>query len=285
MFPNVFALLLLLPPVVAPLHANPASIPPVYDSLKDLHLNTVLVENGRATATIVVPSSGTCDADAARIQGAILARTGVEVPVARDDSPAGSVPIAENLIVLGNRSTNRTISALYDRYYTLLDLKYPGPDGYVVRSLHNPFGNGRNVISVGGSDAAGVGQAADVFVRIVAGSAGNGDRLSVGWIMEIRLGKGLQIPEALQEFETWEASAGYRSVGYFGWNSISKHMAMYYMTGKEHHAREFLRLAFPDAAAKTQIAAIDGERIENKDEPLSGPYHYTAHMRWSFTGI
>ena len=278
MYPRMIALLLLLPPVAAPLHANPASIPPVYDSLKDLHLNTVLVENGRATATIVVPSNGTCDADAARIQGAILARTGVDVPVARDDSPAGSVPIAENLIVLGNRSTNRTISALYDRYYTLLDLKYPGPDGYVVRSLHNPFGNGRNVITVGGSDAAGVSQAADVFVRIVAGSAGNGDRLSVGWIMEIRLGKGLQIPEALQEFETWEASAGYRSVGYFGWNSISKHMAMYYMTGKEHHAREFLRLAFPDAAAKAQIAAIDGERIENKDEPLSGPYHYTAHM-------
>ena len=278
MSPRVVALLLLLTPVAAPLHANTASIPPVYDSLKDLHLNTVLVENGQAAATIVVPSNGIYDADAARIQRAILARTGVEVRLVRDDSPAGSVPITDNLIVLGNRSTNRTISALYDRYYTLLDLKYPGPGGYVVRSLHNPFGNGRNVIAVGGSDAAGVGQAAGVFIRKVAGGAGNGDGLSVGWIMEIRLGKGLRIPEALQKFETWEASSGYRSVGYFGWNSISKHMAMYYMTGEERHAREFLRLAFPDAAAKAQIAAIDGERIENKDEPLSGPYHYTAHM-------
>ncbi len=55
-------------------------------------------------------------------------------------------------------------------------------------------------------------------------------------------------------------------------------MAMYYMTGEEHHAREFLRLAFPDAEAKARIASIDGERIENKDQPLSGPYHYTAHM-------
>ncbi|MDE2888292.1 MAG: hypothetical protein OXR72_08745 [Gemmatimonadota bacterium] len=278
MVPRVVVLVLLLTPSATSLHANPASVPPVYERLKDLHLNTSLVENGRAAATIVVPANGMYDVEAARIQRAILERTGVQVPLTQDDSPAVSVPIAENLILLGNRSTNRTISKLYDRYYTLLDLKYPGPGGYVVRSLHNPFGNGRNVIAIGGSDAAGVGLAADVFMRKVAENAGNGAGLSVGWMMEIRLGKAVQVPEALQEFETWEASAGYRSVGYFGWNSISKHMAMYYMTGQERHAREFLRLAFPDDAAKAQIAAIDGERIENKDEPLSGPYHYTAHM-------
>ena len=278
MSPRMASLLLLLPLAAAPLYADPASIPPVYSSLKDLHLTTGLVENGRAAATIVTPSSGIYDADAARIQRAILERTGAMVPVARDEPPSGSVPITENLIVLGNRSTNRTIAALYDLYYTLLDLKYPGPGGYVVRSLHNPFGNGRNVIAVGGSDAAGVAQAADVFIRKLAGDSGGATGLSVGRLMEIRLGDGTHVPEALEDFETWEASAGYRSVGYFGWNSISKHMAMYYMTGREHHAREFLRLAFPDAKARSEIAAIDGERIENKDEPLSGPYHYNAHM-------
>jgi hypothetical protein len=53
---------------------------------------------------------------------------------------------------------------------------------------------------------------------------------------------------------------------------------MYYMTGEELHAREFIRLAFPDEQARREITEIDGERIENKDEPLSGPYHYNAHM-------
>ena len=125
MYPRVIALvlLLLLSTAAMALHANPASVPPAHERLKDLHLTTVLAENGRAAATIVVPANGIYDAEAARIQRAILERTGVEVPVARDDSPAGSAPIAESLIVLGNRSTNRTISALYDRYYTLLDLK------------------------------------------------------------------------------------------------------------------------------------------------------------------
>lgn len=53
---------------------------------------------------------------------------------------------------------------------------------------------------------------------------------------------------------------------------------MYYMTGDEFHAREFLRLAFPDAKARKEIAEIDMELIEDKDRPLSGPYHYGAHL-------
>jgi hypothetical protein len=92
------------------------------------------------------------------------------------------------------------------------------------------------------------------------------------------LGKGITVPTDLRQFETWEASAGYGSVGYFGWNSLSKRLAMYYMTGDEFQAREFLRLAFPDAQALKEITEIDEERIENKDDPLAGPYHYNAHM-------
>ena len=92
------------------------------------------------------------------------------------------------------------------------------------------------------------------------------------------MGKGIVVPTDVRKLLHWDASAGYRSVGYFGWNSISKNMAAYYMTGREHHAREFLRLAFPDEQALKDITAIDGERIENKLEPLSGAYHYNSHM-------
>ncbi|MBI2301215.1 MAG: VCBS repeat-containing protein [Armatimonadetes bacterium] len=82
----------------------------------------------------------------------------------------------------------------------------------------------------------------------------------------------------IRQVQTWEASDGYGSSGYFGWNMISKRMALYYMTGDARHAREALRLALPDQQAKYEIAAIDGEMIENKDAPLSGPYHYNAIM-------
>jgi len=256
----------------------PEPIPPVYTKLKYLHITTELVIRGKQNVIIIAPASGVYEKQAERIQQAIEKLTGVKTPIATDESDAGAVPINGNLIVLGNRSTNKTISELYNRYYTLLDLKYPGPEGYVVRTLHNPFGDGNNVIFVGGSDLVGIDAATDVFIEQLSKAGVAEGTLSVGWLAEIKLGKEISIPEALREFETWEASKGYGSIGYFGWNSISKRMAMYYMTGDEFHAREFIRLAFPDEKTLLEIAEIDGERIENKNEPLSGPYHYNAHM-------
>ncbi|MCC6445973.1 MAG: VCBS repeat-containing protein [Armatimonadetes bacterium] len=262
----------------APPGAPPEPVPPVYSRLKDLHLHTDLARDGKAAITLVIPASGLYRREAERIREAVLKIAGVRIPIALDDSPAGAVPIRGSLILLGNRSTHRTISELYDRYYTLLDLKYPGPGGYEARTLHDPFGNGKNVIFAGGSDAAGVRLAAGVLIRRLKEVQGRPGTLSIGWLMEIRPGKGVAVPKDLKDFETWEASAGYGSSGYFGWNSISKRMAMYYMTGDPFQAREALRLAFPDEQAKREIVQIDGERIENKDDPLAGPYHYNAHL-------
>ena len=252
----------------------PEPVPPVYSELKDLHLRTELVKDGKPNAAIVAPKSGIHAEQADRIQRVCRELTAVEIPITDDESPGAAVPIKSNLIVLGNRSTNKTIEELYNRYYTLLDLRYPGPGGHVVRTLHNPFGDGHNVLFVGGSDTNGVASAADVFAKKLRQMGAT----TVGWLAEIQLGRGIDLPTDVRNFEIWEASRGYRSVGYFGWNSISKHMAMYYMTGRERDAREVIRLAFPDNEARKQICDIDGERIENKDEPLSGPYHYNAHM-------
>ena len=252
----------------------PEPVPPVYSKLKDLHPQTELVKDGKPNAAIVAPKSGIYAEQANQIQQTVRELTAVEIPIIDDESPGAAVPIEDNLIALGNRSTNKTIEELYNRYHTLLDLRYPGPGGHVVRTLHSPFGDGHNVLFVGGSDTNGVASAAGVLVKTLQQRGA----LSIGWLAEIHLGSGTDLPTDVRDFEIWEASRGYRSIGYFGWNSISKHMAMYYMTGNEHSAREVIRLAFPDAQAKKEIAEIDGERIENKDEPLSGTYHYNSHM-------
>ncbi len=256
----------------------PAPVPPQYTRLKDLHLTTHLVREGRPAVTLVAPASGIYREQAARIAGAIKAITGVAVPVLADDAPEVALPLQGNLILLGNRSTNRTISLLYDRYFCLTDLKYPGAGGFEVRTLHNPLGGGHNVILAGGSDKAGVSAAAGVLAQKLRAAGGGKGSLALGWTMEIRLGKGVVVPKELKQFETWEASKMYASSGYFGWNCISKRMAMYYMTGDPFHAREALRLAFPDKAIIEELAATDGEMIENKEDPLAGPYHYNAHM-------
>ena len=92
-------------------------MPPQYDNLKPLHLDIALVKQGKPAATIVIPGPGVYEAAAATVQGQIEKRTGVKVPIVSDDSAEAAVPIRENLIVLGNRSTNKTMSALYDLFY------------------------------------------------------------------------------------------------------------------------------------------------------------------------
>lgn len=264
-----------LPPPPPP---PPAPVPPQYTKLKDLHRDIPMVEAGQPKVSIVVPQGGLYQAAAEAIGRQIEHRSGVRVPIIADQAPAAAVPLRGNLIVLGNRSTNRTLNALYDRYYALVDLKYPGPEGYVIRSVHNPFGNGAGLLVVGGSDPVGVAAGAERLVQILANVRASEGKLSLGWTMETRLGRGVTPPSDVHQFETWEASKGYGSIGYFGWTSISKHMAMYYMTGNEHSAREFVRLAFPDARAIKDLEEVDGERVENKHDPLAGFYHYNAHM-------
>jgi hypothetical protein len=256
--------------------AHAVEVPEITE-LKPLRLETDLVRDGRAHATVVVPTSGSYDAPASRIVEAVQKRTGVELPIVQDDAPGASLPLRGHVIALGNRSTNKLIGDLYNRYYTLLDLRYPGKGGHVVRTLHDPFGDGFNVVFVGGSDRAGVEKATDAIIDEI-GKAATNQAIQLGRLAVIRLGEGVEVPRDVRDVETWEASAGYGSIGYFGWNSISKRMALYYMTGDLFHAREFLRLAFPDEKARQEIAEIDGERIEDKDHPLSGPYHYNAHM-------
>lgn len=254
----------------------PEIVIPVYENLKDAHVNISLAINGNAACSIVTPPI--YNEDALNLQKAIERLTGVKLPIISDTDPGASIPLRNNLIILGNRSTSQISRGLYDHHYSLMDLKYPGKNGYSVRSLHNPYGNGYSALLIGGSDAVGVSSATVAFIEELKKMTVFDNNWNIGWTMLTKLGEGIEVPTDIKEFETWEASKGYGSVGYFGWNSISKRMAMYYMTGDPFHAREVIRLSFPDEQALKEIDEIDGERIENKSDPLAGPYHYNAIM-------
>lgn len=250
---------------------------PTIEQLKPACLETELVSQGRPMAVIVAPASGVHRVAAERLGAATEQLAGVRLRIVDENAPQAALPLATNLILLGNRSTNPAIARLYDRYFTLVDLRWPGPGGYDLRTVHNPFGNARNAIVVGASDRAGLDRAVGLLVEKIR-LATRGNSIRLGRLAEVRPGAGVVVTRDPEKVETWEASTGYGSIGYFGWNSLSKRMALHYMTGDPAYARDFLRLAFPDAAAKAQIARVDGERIENKDQPLGGPYHYCAHM-------
>jgi len=253
-------------------------------ALKDLHLETVLVAGGSAKAAIVAPSDGRYDASVRRVRDRVRRLTGVELPLYRGDAAPADILKTRDVIALGNMATNAFIGTLYRQYYVILDLTYPGAGGYVVRSLHNPYGTGHNVIFLGGSDDAGVADAAEAFSSELNGKG----RLAVGWLMKIRLGKGLNPPDISSANPNWRVfswrdswrpttSGAYKPSTFFGWNPISIAGMLYYMTGKPEYLRTFKEAALPSPGRIPAVNRADGS-FPDPGNPLARVDHYRAHL-------
>lgn len=89
-----------------------------------------------------------------------------------------------------------------------------------------------------------------------------------------------KIARDVKDIPLWEESRGYPNQGYFGWNSLSKNLAMLYITNDKYYADEFLRLAFPkDRATVDELVKRDGESyMDDPWKPLSSVYHYRGVM-------
>jgi hypothetical protein len=257
--------------------------------LKHLHLQTALVRNGMPTAVLVVPPAGFLAGQAEMVAAAIKARTGSAIRIVSDATAPEELLKSSNVIAIGNMATNRFIGHLYRQWQVILDLQYPGRGGYVVRSLHDPYGSGHNVIFLGGSDDTGVVAAVSAFVdRLHVAKQGT---LSVGRLMEISLGAGLN-PPAIGAFmaqwpvHSWNdsrrrTSAG-RETGYapattFGWNPISIAGTLYYLTGRKEYLDCFKALAMPDPRNLPLPNRTDDAFIDPAD-PLVKNNHYRSHL-------
>ncbi|KYH40564.1 MAG: hypothetical protein AYL32_010940 [Candidatus Bathyarchaeota archaeon B26-2] len=131
---------------------------------------------------IVTPSSGGYQTLARRIQRGIKEHSGVDVEIKIDKYLQEEDYRRRNLIVLGQMRNNRAVLRLYREHYAFVDDRYPGADGYVLRTIHNPYGYGRNVVLLGGSDLEGVSKAARRFLEILE----DGETISLGRIIETR---------------------------------------------------------------------------------------------------
>ncbi len=238
------------------------------DFSRDLCIDTALVKNG-IPAAVIVP--GKTDLKCAEIiNNAIREHTGITLPL------AAKIPASGNVIVLGNRDRNEAMEDLYNRHYTLLDARYPGKDGAVSRSLHNPFGDKRNFLLAGGSDPAGDLLAAQLLAKRIAAQPA-GKELKLGYFADLKYGKHVKLPRSVQEAIPANISPGGHV---FGWNTLSGNLALFYITGDTHFAREFLRFAFPDRAASEEILKNDGPfGVGNMKNPLGEPYHYNGYYQ------
>ena len=117
-----------------------------------------LVQGGQSAAIVyphVDPGYKRLAAQLAELIGSFAGTPPELIP---DDRimPAQPIPLPElyrgrPLILLGSLNTNRLLLPYYARYYCATDALYPGGDGYDLRTLVNPNGNGVNLLVVGGS--------------------------------------------------------------------------------------------------------------------------------------
>jgi len=279
-------LFLVLTFLLLPFSAN-GEIPASIHKLKKLYVNTVIIDKGKPKAVIVVPSNKRYSECVELIQDKIFELTGVRLPVISDTVIPKKVLSDRNVIALGNMIKNRFIEQLYRQWYCLLDLKYPGRGGYVVRSLHNPYGTGHNVILIGGSDDLGVNRATAVFIKLL--KPGNPFRL--GWTMKIKLGKGVHLPmldvnsggwKVFSWRDSWRRTKNGRTTGYkpctfFGWNPISTAGILYYMTGKRGYLECFKGMAMPSRKYIPKINRTNSAFYDPLN-PLVKNEHYRSHL-------
>ena len=175
------------------------------------------------------------------------------------------LPLKNHVIALGNRINNDLINDLYLRSFCYTDAVYPGKGGHELRSIHNPTGGGFNVILCGGSDDAGAVKAAKLLAE---------KDKNAGFLQDVHF------PAFRKDFDPCDPEHYYlnRNGGYFGWNLIAGMMALFYQTGDTFYAKEFLRLAFPDAQARKDLQKYNPESFDRLNDPLSGPYHYLGHQ-------
>ncbi|HIE14268.1 TPA: hypothetical protein EYP70_03245, partial [Candidatus Bathyarchaeota archaeon] len=134
---------------------------------KRLYLDTVVVEEGICRSLIVCPKTKLYWRLAEKIVNKIKKCVGIQIPIVGDSDYSPEKYITSNALMLGNICVNRALIPLYHLYYVLVDENFPGKGGYVIRTVHDPWGKGINIIIIGGSDFEGVKQGVNVFLSLI----------------------------------------------------------------------------------------------------------------------
>ncbi|NLE66064.1 MAG: hypothetical protein GX608_01420, partial [Lentisphaerae bacterium] len=167
--------------------AEPAAVQQRLPAVKKFYLDTVLVSDGAAAAAIVAPDAPGYADLAGDVRRAIKDLTGAELPIITDTAAAAELDQAGGnkraMIVLGNLMTSKVSERLYVMEQLDVDASWPGEGGHLVQTVHDPMGDGRNFISLGGSDLKGVQAATQVFIGLLKP---DGKSLKVGRLFNLR---------------------------------------------------------------------------------------------------
>lgn len=162
--------------VVWTAHDGPGEVRPLF-------LNTRLVVGGNANAVIVAPDNPVLLKSARELQRALKSKSGATLKIVNDRQWMDSDYTSKNAVCIGNMLENKLSERLYCLWYTREDSWYPGKGGWVVRTVHDPWGTGKNVIVLSGSDDKGTRRAVTRLESLLK----TGPDLSIQHTLEVEL--------------------------------------------------------------------------------------------------
>lgn len=193
----------------------------------------------QAGTRVVHPAVAGYAAVARSLAAALADATGATSAVIVEDD-AREVPGSGPLIVLGNLMVSALVRRLYFEAYDFTDYAFPGPGGWVVRTIGEPWGAGRPIVLVGGSDLEGV-QAAATALATRVRAAGP----ALGFLNLVQLGQWAEAGQLEVVRYLGSDDAVWERVGQSGsWDYID-HIAKcgtgYLRTGDERYLAAFQR--------------------------------------------
>jgi len=209
--------------------------------VRPMAVNTALVEDGTARARLVTPMTGPWLDAAKRVQSEIEAVTGVPLPIISDTDLADDEWGRGNLIVFGNLLVSPAYARLYHNFFVCADAGYTGTEGFELRSVHEPFGPGGNVVALGAQAGAGLTRGTDRLLELV-GEHGRKGELVLPRLLELdlqRAGARAPAPRKLSDSDVADGKAFhdrvYARVGTerSAAHRLARDAMMYHRTGDE----------------------------------------------------
>jgi len=152
---------------------------------RPLLIETALIRNGAGAAAIVPAHGEPWTSAASKLQAAIAAKTGVTLPIVPPTKITDADWSHRHLIVIGNLLTNPIFARLYHNYFVCADAAYTGAGGYELRSVHDPWGAGHNVIALGAQDPSGLEAGVARLIALV-NERGRRGELTLERLMELK---------------------------------------------------------------------------------------------------
>lgn len=124
---------------------------------KTLHCATPLLHRDRVDAVVVVADNNPAAELAGGTVAEFVAQTlGLKLPVlAESDYEVTKRYKRRHILAFGSLGDHRLLTRLYEAGEHYADARFPGAEGFVLRTIHDLDGTGRNVVALTGGDPDG----------------------------------------------------------------------------------------------------------------------------------